>query len=393
MTNPQQNPELIENAFCDLVEESESSDLEEFENAPETIELSPRSLRNQKRTQAKALQFEQEVIKREQQREKKQKMAEAARLQQVEARLAEYEQKVRDLENAPPPNAQPQVGGENLFPAGGSVRPTVFKGGYNPTFSEWINRFEEIAAAHHWDNTRKTELIHLFLEGGARLAYRSLPDATKKDYPLLKTALMKALEPVESPRFFSQLLYGPKARKLQPGENVSTFAEEIQRYTRGAHPVTRTFSLDAQNDIMREVFIGGLPHTMRAAILDKEPASFEQALQIATKLEARDYLLKGETPNDLKTYQSYQTFGVNTKGFQHIHQQMPQRQFFPPKRNFQKRFFPNKQFSQPFQPQSQIRIPYNKNRQGNISYNPRNPPSLNQQYFSPLNNQFRKPFN
>ena len=37
--------------------------------------------------------------------------------------------------------------GESMFAAGASQKPTIFKGGYRPPFSEWIERFEEIVVA------------------------------------------------------------------------------------------------------------------------------------------------------------------------------------------------------------------------------------------------------
>ncbi|MCP3664424.1 MAG: hypothetical protein GY696_18370, partial [Gammaproteobacteria bacterium] len=210
------------------------------------------------------------------------------------------------------PNApQQQFNGESLFAAGSAIKPAIFTGGYNPTATEWFDRFEEIAIAHKWQGNRRAELVQLFLDGGARLVYRALPDDIKSDYTQLRTQLIKLLEPAESPRFFSQLLYGPKARKLREGEYVAGYAADIQKYVQGAHPVTDEFSAGAQKQIMREAFIGGLPPDMRNAVMDKDPNNFDEALLATNKIEARNYLIRGEAPVPLSQPRSHQTLSIN----------------------------------------------------------------------------------
>ncbi|MCP3662034.1 MAG: hypothetical protein GY696_05980, partial [Gammaproteobacteria bacterium] len=64
------------------------------------------------------------------------------------------------------PNApQQQFNGESLFAAGSAIKPAIFTGGYNPTATEWFDRFEEIAIAHKWQGNRRAELVQLFLDG------------------------------------------------------------------------------------------------------------------------------------------------------------------------------------------------------------------------------------
>ena len=289
----------------------------------------------------------------------------AAKLAQLEARLKAMEDNRANL----PPQAQPQasVGGENLFPAGSAIRPTIFKGGYNPTFSQWLCRFEEICLAHKWQGDRRAEILQLFLDGGARLAYRALPDDVKKDYALLKTELLKTLEPVESSRFFSQLLYGPKARKLQAGETVSSFAADIMTYTQQAHPVTDNFPAEAQNQIMREAFISGLPNAMKSIVLDKEPSTFEEALSFANKLEARNFLLKGDTPNEIEVTPPYHTFAINSSQY-------------GGRQNFQRSNASPNNFKRPQFRQFRNTKVYNSNQQRFSPNSFSNPKFLNQRY-------------
>ena len=266
-------------------------------------------------------QTRQEQQNKEEQTHQKAAQAKLTRMQQLHEQLTQSTtalqtalDRITTLENAanqpppaPPPQAHPNYNGESLFAAGNTIKPTIFFGGYNPSATEWFNRFEEIARAHKWEGNRRSEVVQLFFDGGARLAYRALPDATKNNYDQLKAALIQVLEPVESPRFFSQLLYGPKARKKQATENVSTYAADIQKYVQGAHPVTATFPAAAQNQIMREAFIGGLPPDMKQAVMDKDPTNFDEALHAANKIEARNFLIKGEFPKEAigATHQSF----------------------------------------------------------------------------------------
>lgn len=90
---------------------------------------------------------------RQEQEAQRQKMAELQALQD----------RIRVLENAAQNPAQAQRrnhNGESVFAAGSTFKPNAFSGGYNPTFTEWIERFEEMAIAHKWE---ETDVLKFFL--------------------------------------------------------------------------------------------------------------------------------------------------------------------------------------------------------------------------------------
>ena len=173
-----------------------------------------------------------------------------------------------------------------------------FSGGYSPTFSDWLTRYEELCMASQWKDDRRAEILPLYLEDVALETYRRLSDDTKKVYATLKTELTKQLQPVESPRFCANLLYAP--RKQGDTEKVGAYGAEIQRLTRGAHPISDTFPAPAQDNIMRDVFISGLKGTdrtgVKAHVLERDAKTFQEALEIALKAEAQDWLLEGTNP-------------------------------------------------------------------------------------------------
>ena len=147
-----------------------------------------------------------------------------------------------------------------------------------------------------------------------------MPEATRNNYALLRTELTKQLQPVESPRFCANLLYAP--RKQGNIEKVAAYGAEIQRLARGAHPITDTFSAEAQDNIMRDVFISGLKGSdyngLKARVLEKDPRTFEMALDCALKAEARGWLLEGTNPiipkseSDTKNIEIHSIDSVNT---------------------------------------------------------------------------------
>ena len=126
----------------------------------------------------------------------------------------------------------------------------------------------------------------IYLENTALETYRRLSDDTKAGYSTLKDRLKDILEPVESDKFCAALLYEP--RKQSADEEVAVYAADIERLVRGAHPVSDTFPQPAQLTIMRDVFIAGLQGTeiegIKSKVLDKEPNTYQKALEAAVKL-------------------------------------------------------------------------------------------------------------
>ena len=221
----------------------------------------------------------------------------------------------------PGPSAQNEHAARD-FSASQQKAIPAFKGGYSPTFTEWIIRFEEICKAFRWQDDRRAEILPIYLENTALETYRRLPDETKTSYATLKTELSKILEPVESDTFCAALLYKPRKQNID--EEVAVYAADIERLVRGAHPITDEFPRQAQTKIMRNVFIAGLQGTekdgIKGKVLDKEPATYQKALEAALKAEAHLRILQGSNPKTEQAAnvdtQNFQIFGVNAQSWQ-----------------------------------------------------------------------------
>ena len=115
-----------------------------------------------------------------------------------------------------------------------------YSGGYNPTFTEFIERFEMVAKASRWKQETWLDQLVLYLKDGALTAYKSIPAADKNDYNKVKTHLTQALEPVEKAKFYCSLLYNASTQRVQqPGEQVTTFASEIEKNSHERSSTTR----------------------------------------------------------------------------------------------------------------------------------------------------------
>lgn len=93
---------------------------------------------------------------------------------------------------------------------------------------------------------------------------------------------------------------------------MCSYAADIEKYTQGAHPITETFRKESQYVIMREIFIAGLLPLFRENVMSKEPKTFHEALNEANKIEARNYLLRGQNPT-VPSVKGYQAFLVRDK--------------------------------------------------------------------------------
>ncbi len=127
------------------------------------------------------------------------------------------------------------------------------------------------------------------------------------------------MEPVEKSKFYSSLLYNGTTPRIQnQGEQVVTFASEIERIVMGAHPLTetgddpnQTLAMEKVRDkILQNAFVGGLLDDVKEKVLDAEPESFQKALEIAKKAEARNFLRKKIDPGALPTNETFQNVAM-----------------------------------------------------------------------------------
>ena len=238
------------------------------------------------------------------------------RLQSQQDTLNAQAQRLAELENQ---NVQQDPAPPEHVPSG-SIKPTFFRGGFHPTFTEWLEAYEEIAVCNNWKEEQKLNNLAYYLKDGAKTALKEVPEADKKTYNKVIQHLTNALEPVEKAKFYSALLYSPTEKRVQqPGEQVATFASEIKKIVLGAHPLpvsagetaaTRASREKERDSILTTVFTQGLLDHIKEKVLDAEPETFAKALEIANKAEARALLRKNLDPTKLPANPSFQLLPV-----------------------------------------------------------------------------------
>ncbi len=109
----------------------------------------------------------------------------------------------------------------------------LFFGRSTDDFQTFFEQFELVANGHNWTNAQRCRKLPMRLRETAYEVYRGLPQATKNDYDLLRTALNNALRPPEVSRLKAAELH----RRIQaPTGKVSAFAQGLRELARGAYP-------------------------------------------------------------------------------------------------------------------------------------------------------------
>ena len=69
------------------------------------------------------------------------------------------------------------------------IHPTPFTGTAADNILDWLENFDRIAAHNVWNDQKQLQVIPAYLKDTALDFHRSLPEQTKTDINLLKTAL------------------------------------------------------------------------------------------------------------------------------------------------------------------------------------------------------------
>ena len=90
------------------------------------------------------------------------------RLQSQQDTLTVQAQRIAELENQ---NVQQDQAPPEHVPSG-SIKPTFFRGGFHPTFTEWLEAYEEIAVCNNWKEEQKLNNLAYYLKDGAKTALK-----------------------------------------------------------------------------------------------------------------------------------------------------------------------------------------------------------------------------
>ncbi|KAI8507260.1 hypothetical protein Bbelb_146400 [Branchiostoma belcheri] len=157
--------------------------------------------------------------------------------------------------------------------------PAAFLGNGDEDFPVWLTKFEVYADAHLYDATVRTRALPTFLDGPALTYFQSLPQETKHDYQHLCQALSHAFSQDKYIFSFQQSL---AQRKRQPGESLIVFASELKHLVRRAH---RTYNEAAIQGVTLQHFIQGIDSATRLRVIERNPSTIDQAVEIATLYE------------------------------------------------------------------------------------------------------------
>src|SRR5688500_6255423 len=146
-------------------------------------------------------------------------------------------------------------------------------------FANWVQDLEDMLDLNPTLNTEmKANHLKFYLKGIARLYFDSLPDDVRKNYESAKDALKTKFEGGHIKAKAEEAL-----GKLKQGGTVSELAVEVCRIV---DVVTSEDTDDVRERKMMSEFINKLKPEIRFEVRKEEPTSFEDAVEMAMRVEA-----------------------------------------------------------------------------------------------------------
>ena len=184
---------------------------------------------------------------------------------------------------APLPAPHPQLVAHQLPPL---EKFTGDTSGEAETVVEWLEQFELIANACHWNESAKLVNLVTRLKGQAFAFYHSCDPRKRNNYAILREELKKRFTPVHIQAVQSSLFHD---RKQVPGENVDMYAQDLKCLFYRAYPSTQQSTVEMQEmarSVLTNQFVSGLQSTLKGKLAGKE-GQFEQLLTLARFEEAK----------------------------------------------------------------------------------------------------------
>lgn len=169
----------------------------------------------------------------------------------------------------------------------GRIEP--FSGTPSEDLTRWLNRFENIVAINNWNAARAAAHLSVNLSGTAELWLYSQPDATRKDYTLLRDALVRAFAPAVGNAF--HLRRQVATRRQHPGETVEAFGYAIRN-------LCNRIDASMKEEEMLTYFVNGLHPSLQDTVIVSGPTTFADALETARR---KEYQLLSSTPTPVAT--------------------------------------------------------------------------------------------
>lgn len=160
------------------------------------------------------------------------------------------------------------------------VKPSSFKGSASEDWLIWLKNYEMVAKLNKWSTEFKLTRLATVLEGDANAKYWECSEAERSNWEALISSLTRKFAP-ESNRATFQAALETRQRKKE--ESLDTYMSAIKTLARKAFPDWD----DKYRDIMvKKYFTDGLDDSFRIWVLQANPQSADEALQVALRTEA-----------------------------------------------------------------------------------------------------------
>ena len=165
------------------------------------------------------------------------------------------------------------------FPEKPLISPAPFDG--KSAWDDYRVQFELIADLNGWDEATKAIYLAASLQGSAQAILADLDGYARRNYRALTEALSTRFSNDGQTQLFRTQL---KHRARGKDESLPELAEAIRRLVRQAYP---NASLAIQEVLVKDHFIDVITDSeMRWHIVHSRPGTVQEALNIATELEA-----------------------------------------------------------------------------------------------------------
>lgn len=181
------------------------------------------------------------------------------------------------------------------------IKPSSFKGSELEDWVIWLRNYEQISSLNNWSENFKLARIPTVLEGDANLKYWECTEEERQNWNNLTKALSAKFAPESNRATFQAAL---ESRHRRKDESLDAYMSAIKSLARKAFPEWD----DKYRDIMvRKYFTDGLEETLKIWVLQANPKTAEEALQVALRTEANLNKKQGVTANMANSQQSINT--------------------------------------------------------------------------------------
>lgn len=159
-----------------------------------------------------------------------------------------------------------------------------FKGEGTSDARMWLDRFTRLARIKGWNREQKLAHFPLFLahNSAASRWYDGLPQDLQTNWANLSDAFTERFQPTEGKRL--TLLYEFQNRKLQPGESVDTFMDDIR---------AKGNLLDKNENDLIDTIVMNLPPNLKSYVVSRDPDTIQDVIRHTRMAES---LYGQETP-------------------------------------------------------------------------------------------------